>query len=562
MRNNNNAIVLLAVLTVLAVVFVWSIARHADERSDTAVSVRANSDIGALSTDPDAVRAGKRHVPNIDQSEEGLSSASMSLASATVIRTINEWGCPLTNIDIYRVVGEIKTHLGVTGKSGTLSLPDGISGNGLLIAQAKGYRSSSFAVDGLPPEGIVELSLHGVGAIRGRVNGPSGEVPPSQTRVFCWPAEAYPTARQLEQLVSAPPNLYVAPVASDGSFVIDGVDPRIAYTLAAGAPGYVSSAWVNAAQAGSNVYQLELWHLYAASVEFRSSDGMPIRTSPELLSTPEFYAEGFDTTAFLPPASMDLRFAGLQHSQLMDDSKIRSFCAIKSRENVADLGPVTVAWSAPGYAEAHWTVRIPRYVAALSDVVLALHPTASGWGRLLINPVGYYAIAATDNLRKSVFWIELQSVDGGSLRLPVRKLLDVTEFEGIPYGTYDISCDVRSAVYRIANQTEGQRIVIGASEALYNCNLVGLGAVQLSVTVPDGLSENRLTAYLVNVSTRERTYYHFDRPPYIFDAIMPGTYTLELRRLPWELQLKSTTPPFVVEADKVASIVFEWPSVP
>jgi hypothetical protein len=425
-----------------------------------------------------------------------------------------------------------------------------------LDGVADGYRSASVTTEA-PCGQTVELELVGEGRIAGRVRR-ADSVAVSDGQVFCWPAETRPSADAIYARQRSDHRLLVVDTASDGKFELDGLDPRVPYTVVAGANGLAPREWVLSARTGASDLEIVMWHVYGLNARVTSMQGGSVKTSWRL--TREFQIpplpESEATRVF--PRSLDFQLAGLSPKTTDEAKSLSAFLGVKAAASLPDFGPLAVSISVPGYEPARWEVRFPRVDILLTEQVFSLQPTAEGWGTLVLDVVrASFEETATDS-EEPWAWLVLERAHADPSRVALRSLGDHQTVDGIPYGDYRIRLEV-GRLYRSPADGSSIDARIGPVDAHATFDLSDAGVVQLSIDAPNSVDPGPLTMYLFSVERHLRQPFSFSRPPYRIRAVPAGRYKLQVQRLPIGVWPIRHSDEFDVQSSQLTEVRMTWP---
>jgi len=232
----------------------------------------------------------------------------------------------------------------------------------------------------VPEDDAVELILSEGGAIRGHVYWMDGSSLGDDALVTCWEAGLAPSGLFADD--TSIPTWRIVPTASDGSFVVTGLDPGQRYTVSAVGP------WSVAAQPAVGVapegppLTIRISPLYGLDIVVSGPDGAPLSVDPGIGAN----SLGFDRHAGRGVSidRPDVGLLGLQREDLAPGRRRRTLLHA-AEYHAESIGPFTVSFSLPGYADASTVVMLPRVTSSsLVTHRLELTRSAEAFGTLRV----------------------------------------------------------------------------------------------------------------------------------------------------------------------------------
>lgn len=387
----------------------------------------------------------------------------------------------------------------------------------------------------------VTLRLHPEGRIEGAV---SPETLPNEhgaVIVLAWPSALRSPRREwMEELLLGNTRGAMATVEANGEFVLEGLDPRIPYDLAAGGAGKIVARPTYAVRCGAVSPVLELGHafgVYARIIE-RGSDSLPI--SPQL-------DIGFDLTfqnQDANPATSKLPewltpLLGVPLPQRLEP--FATLLVYVSPDPLGFSGPIRFESRIAGYEPQQRTFNAPDVASGIVVETLELVPLteARERGSLQVSFQGAIDLVRSTAARGRGLVLEL-SDGSGQLRRYDLTLDDrgAGTVHGIPVGSHHARIIARlgGATWPEGSSWQGGIEVTSDLPAEWTLDIGDAGAIEASLTDSTGmpyrgpavLSFEAVGAPPVAHSSSWMEF-DFERAPYRLAGLAPGRYRMVSR---------------------------------
>lgn len=463
------------------------------------------------------------------------SSGSDPSPETTTILPVDEAGQALGGVEVFMRTSSAWASKGTTEEAGSIEVNLEDTDSVDIVARSPGHVSCRYTSE--PPHpSIIRLVLEPGGRICGQVLTPKGVAPQADVRVMAVPRfEALETADLLVMLQDGDPSLVTAAVDDDGSYCVEGLRPSQLYSLMCGGAGYVMRGGAKHRYTGDDAVAFEVSRLFGVCVQFIDSAGEhEIRSlgyraleawceDPEARSRThgsEVWLAGLDPLLYRPPANM-------------------IFYVYESDMEVDSVGPIRLTYEIAGYAAG-----VERFAAGFvgkgtPTVVIPLHSVVSGRGSI---EVVFPTLTPDDDAHRMrqipVGSLDLTHESGAEWSFPVFGMVDGrTVVHDVPLGRYLVRYKSPAFLYPPRTESPAELEVVEEG-CRFEVPLEGTGWIRLALRDSKGnayrgkaqvmvyygrLQEDDDGRFVASGAIARGT-----RPPYMFEGLRPGPYTLML----------------------------------
>lgn len=176
-----------------------------------------------------------------------------------------------------------------------------------------------------------------------------------------------------------------APIGADGSFELIDLDPGLAYTLTAVAPGAVCAVRPTGIRVGRTDVALRLQYLHGVAIALEDARGGAPRTAPAFFGRGPHASGPAAKLLANPPELAALGIAGLEPGDGTRDRWQYLVLADRAEETP---GPLEYRVQVPGYAPVSTLVQVHPVRQRLLEERIVLRPVAERWVEVAVELQG------------------------------------------------------------------------------------------------------------------------------------------------------------------------------
>jgi hypothetical protein len=178
------------------------------------------------------------------------------------------------------------------------------------------------------------------------------------------------------------PRVLVTRCDRDGAFALTGAAPGRKYAVEAGCSGWILVGPGVGTQVGERPIDLFVTPLFGARLHLISADGAPIARVPAPFPAWGIQARCDSSDVSAAEASWLAQVLAGVPDEWRTESPDHVAYLYTSTRSALSVGPLHVHAKLYGYQAKDIDVQLARFIAPPSDVTLALHPTAVGFGSI------------------------------------------------------------------------------------------------------------------------------------------------------------------------------------
>lgn len=451
-----------------------------------------------------------------------------------VVRTFDTNGAVVRHAELFATTDSGSLRLGSSGPDGEVELLFERANWTAVVGRHASFGPARVSWIGEPPA-VVELRLPEASELSGRVVFADGQGAPGGLRVLAIPTRLNMSARgrTAEELISNP-EFGVTLTESDGTFRFTGLASAEVHALHCGGRGLLVHDQPPYARAGQSDARITVARGYGVIFEFADVAGVAPCVPEVYGSQGSFNMTISDASAELVlnlPPSARLALGALGS---FTDSPTRRLILLSSPLDLAELGPIKIHSSLPGY------VPVEQECFAMpieSDLAVWKQPlirSAQNFGALHLD-----LEAAQSDLRQSLGRVGPTALfefrapgQPAFLRVLHADTKGVLALDCLPFGPHEL-------VFISQPETDFSRIrlgevLVGPQPAQRSLPLQDLGALTVDARLPDGrdyVGEMRIAlgGVLGDTPSVPNTPLQggetmFRRPPYHFALLPAGRY--------------------------------------
>jgi hypothetical protein len=276
-------------------------------------------------------------------------------------------------------------------------------------------------------------------------------------RVLAWPAGHRFEPGDLDPDREPRPPALACFTDHDGDFVLDGLDPALAYRIVASARGCVPVAGSTSLppHAAGEALRLQVDRLHGCVLRLVEPGGRALRVQDQAFGPDGigWSAHGLVAAVAVQPSDRDLLLAGVEPA-LLDARRARDAGVhalwLVAPAGLTECGPLACWADVPGYERGEARVWARAADAGLPESVLELQPRASAFGTLELVFEGAFGSGAGSTLLPPAATLVLFDPGGAPSRYAIPVVSSVPcKLTGVPAGEYRARLELANGFHGI-----------------------------------------------------------------------------------------------------------------